>query len=152
MSLYNALHGCNRNAAVALAMLNLRHKDTGRFRDAWIEKDGKHIVILTRNKNGDYQSVLDKLAGHPNYVRDWNDDFDSTYTYMRFTIPEKYLELAEQLKPFDDVPSLRERTEMLFKGIEESFTKEEEDIVQKIKNTIAEAMQKEKTEFQRKTR
>lgn len=153
MSLYNMLHGYNNNALVALSMLGLSEAECGRFRDAWIEEDGKHIVVFTRNGGGnrdDYQPVIDELAEHPNYVTDYDDDFDSTYASIKFTVPERYLELADKLKPKEHVPSLWEKTQGALRGIEQSVIKQKEkegeELIKKFKDSLAEVMKVEREE------
>src|SRR3990167_8100409 len=124
MSLYNLLHGNDNNARIVLAMLGLEPEDCGRFRDAWIEEDGKHLIVFTRNGGGnreEYQPVIDTLAKHPNYVTDFDDDFDCTYASIRFTVPEKYAELAEALKPSETLPSLWEKTNAAIEAIEKHY-------------------------------
>lgn len=101
MSLYNALFGRNPLAPILKAMLDLDTEggyDTGRFRDIYIqkpEKDGDEpkIVLYTRNGGGnreEYQGVMDALAEHPNYLTDYDDDFDCTYASVEFSVPEKF--------------------------------------------------------------
>lgn len=116
MSLYNMMFGMNPIAPVLLAALRLQPQDVGRFRDAYI--DGNLIVVHTRNGGGnrecycaDYpvgdiavewkgethrQGCLsvtnDKLAEHPQYVRDADDDFDCTYADFYFSFPPEYAE------------------------------------------------------------
>lgn len=124
MSLYNMLHGYNNNALFVLAMLKLKTADCGRFRDAWIDEDGKHLVIFTRNGGGnreEYQGVIDELAKHPNYVNDFDDDFDSTYASIRFSVPSQYQELVEALKPKEKMPSLWDKTQESIKAIEKHY-------------------------------
>ena len=108
MSLYNMLFGKNPMSNILLRILNLTENDCGRFRDAYIEKD--KIVIYTRNGGGnrdhwdflyeEYDEGEDcpcpgciieyKLPEHPNYITDYDDDFDCTYAYIEFSIPDKY--------------------------------------------------------------
>ena len=101
MSLYNAIFGRNPMAPILKAMLNLDTEggyDTGRFRDIYIQKPEKEgdqakIVLYTRNGGGnreEYQHVFDALAEHPNYLRDYDDDFDCTYASIEFSVPEKF--------------------------------------------------------------
>jgi hypothetical protein len=37
------------------------------------------------------------LPTHPNYIRDYDDDFDCTYAYVLFSVPEKYKELCQEM-------------------------------------------------------
>jgi hypothetical protein len=37
------------------------------------------------------------LPNHPNYIRDFDDDFDSTYAYIVFSVPKEYEEFILKL-------------------------------------------------------
>lgn len=37
------------------------------------------------------------LPTHPNYMRDYDDDFDCTYAYIVFSVPEKYKDLCQEM-------------------------------------------------------
>lgn len=137
MSLYNLLFGMNPSASVLLKMLNLTEEDIGRFRDAYMQ-DGK-IVIYTRNGGGNrghWDFVYDKnaegadcpcpgckmdyvLSAHPNYVRDYDDDFDSTYAYVVFDVPEKYREFVTTLtgSQAQEVQTVCEKFQTLIKEL-----------------------------------
>lgn len=106
MSLYNMLFGESPLSDILLKMLGLTRADTGRFRDCYITKWGgpsegdktPRIAIYTRNGGGnreDYQHVTDALQAHPNYLDDFDDDFDCTYATYIFSVPEKYKELVD---------------------------------------------------------
>ncbi len=98
MSLYNFAFGENSKAELLLLALGLKREDCGRYRDCHIEND--NIVIHTRNGGGNreiYQTVIDKLATHPLYVRDEDDSFDHTYCNVYFSFPTEYFELLKQL-------------------------------------------------------
>lgn len=115
MSLYNLLFGTNAAAPLLLAALGLTENDIPRFRDCYV--DGEYIVIHTRTGGGnrDYYESAEScrncypeyfndgpdepagpwnsdLAAHPCYVRDEDDDFDSTYADFYFKFPEEYAE------------------------------------------------------------
>lgn len=115
MSLYNALFGKNPMSLILLKMLNLTEKDCGRFRDAYLHDD--KIIVYTRN-GGDNRGhwdfiyeeydegencpcagcVMDyRLPNHPNYICDYDDDFDCTYAYIEFSIPDEYKELLKEV-------------------------------------------------------
>ena len=87
------LFGQNPLADVYLKMLNLTRSDVGRFRDCYYNNG--YIVVYTRNGGGnrdEYWDVFEALANHPEYVDDFDDEFDSTYASIMFTVPEKYKE------------------------------------------------------------
>ncbi len=88
MSLYNMIFGKNPSTKEILALLGLTELDVERFRDCWIDGKESRIVILTRTGGGNrehYQN--EKLTSNPYYIRDFDDDFDSTYAYYEFAIP-----------------------------------------------------------------
>lgn len=102
MSLYNSLFGTNAYAPVLLQVLGIDQPDgkyeSGRFRDIYLA-DGK-IILYTRNGGGnreEYQSIIDKLATHPNYICDYDDDFDCTFASIEFSYPEEHRPLLEKL-------------------------------------------------------
>jgi hypothetical protein len=91
--LYNMVFGMNPLADVILATLGLKRSDVGRFRDCYVAEG--QIAVYTRNGGGnreEYQDVIDALAQHPCYVRDADDEFDSTYATIYFRFPEEYAE------------------------------------------------------------
>lgn len=114
MSLYNLLHGHNPFASLLLEMIGQTPESVGRFRDCYLDrKDGKlTIVVYTRNGGGNRECwreteekncncagciITEKLPCDEGYVEDWDDDFDNTYASIRFTIPETFIELCEQI-------------------------------------------------------
>ena len=99
MGMYNMVFGTNPAAPAILATLGLTVHDVGRFRDCFVANG--EIAVYTRNGGGNretYQPVIDKLAQHPCYLRDVDDEFDSTYATIYFRFPDDY---AEQLKAID---------------------------------------------------
>ncbi len=131
MSLYNMLFGFNQMAPTLLKVLNFSTFDIPRFRDCFL-KDGK-IVIYTRTGGGnrDYYESKDSceenypeyfvhgsdheetpcgpwnsdLRASPYYISDEDDDFDATYAYFYFSIPDEFKE---------DLKSLEENNENHF--------------------------------------
>jgi hypothetical protein len=73
---------------------------TGRYRDIYLDETGEKIILRTRNGGGNrpyYFWVFENLKYHPNYIRDYDDEFDSTYAYIEFSIPARHKKLAKQL-------------------------------------------------------
>ena len=99
MSMYDmvAADG-HQNLRGAFLLAALDNPDIGRFRDAWVEKsaDGEPVIaIYTRNGGGnreDYEDVIADLQDHPLYLRDADDDFDSTYATFYFRTPDELVE------------------------------------------------------------
>lgn len=110
MSLYNILHGECKNAARLQEILKLQNYNVGRYRDIGINEDGTEILMLTRNGGGnrehdDYDEkkegpncyctgciITYHIPKHPNYLRDYDDDFDCTYAYVAYSVPDEYKE------------------------------------------------------------
>lgn len=97
--MYNMLFGENDLADVLLKMLNLTKEDCGRYRDCYLDIKGEKIIIYTRNGGGnreDYEDVFDVLSKHPNYICDYDDDFDCTYASIEFSVPDKFIVLTKE--------------------------------------------------------
>lgn len=72
-----------------------KHYTSGRFRDIYLNEDGTKIVLYTRNGGGNrdsYPHIFEILETHPNYLSNYDDDFDCTYCYYEFSVPEQYKE------------------------------------------------------------
>lgn len=99
------LFGTNELSPALLKILDIDQPNgnfsSGRFRDISLNEDGTEIILYTRNGGGnreEYQSIFDHFSdSHSNYLHDYDDDFDSTYAYIVFTVPEEY---KEDLKHF----------------------------------------------------
>lgn len=99
MSMYNAIFGINPLSSVILSTLGLSMADTGRFRDCTVvKKDGELVIaVYTRNGGGNREQYMPDFSGHPDYMYDVDDDFDSTYATIYFSAPEKYLPVVESM-------------------------------------------------------
>lgn len=99
MSLYHLVFGQHPAADLVLATLGLTRGHFGRFRDCYLH--GGEIAVYTRCGGGnreDYQEVFDEMAEHPCYLRDADDDFDSTYATIWFRYPEAFAEELRKLE------------------------------------------------------
>ncbi len=92
MSLYNLLCGYNPACVVILPMLGRKQDEYPRFRDCFVSEDKKTIVIYTRVGGGNRNCGFgeEKLYEDPNFVGTYDDDFDRTYGYYEFNVPEKW--------------------------------------------------------------
>jgi len=95
MSLYHMVLGQNPLAIEWLRMLALHPGALGRWRDAWLEdrEDKLVIVLLTRCGGGnrrEYEHVFDELEGHPQYIDNQDDPYDSTYATITFDVPPEF--------------------------------------------------------------
>lgn len=77
-----------------------------RFRDCYLNDEDDTIVIFTRVGGGNRSNGPDdewsygeeKLYDMPTFIRTWDDDFDSTYGYYEFGVPEEWREDFEHAK------------------------------------------------------
>ena len=147
MALYNSLFGVHPAAKYLLKILDLDIEKLGRFRDIYIEEkaDDHRIILFTRLGGGnrsDYTHVYELLRKHPDYIRDYDDDFDMTYSYIEFKIPENYKnEVLEIYKLFPEkrgVFLFKKINGKIEKGIKdeetENFYKVGEKIFNQMKN------------------
>lgn len=91
MSLYNMVNGFNPACLTIMPMLGRKQEDYPRFRNCFVANK-QEIVILTRvggnNRNEGYGE--EELYKDPHFLRTFDDDFDSTYGYYVFSVPEKW--------------------------------------------------------------
>ena len=100
MSLYNALFGENSEAHVLLGMIGVNKEYFNRYRDVELIENGTKIRVFTRLGGGnrtDYQETWDKIRKHKLYVKDYDDDFDCTYAYIEYNIPEIFKFTAKKM-------------------------------------------------------
>ena len=111
MSLYKQLFGENKDAVPLLGMLGLTRLSFERYRDVYLNKYGTKIIVLTRiggNNAKDYKEVYESMKNHPYYINAYDDDFDSTYAYFEFSVPEKYKQACKMMAPKEDRPGIHE--------------------------------------------
>lgn len=56
-------------------------------------------MIFTRNGGANreyYEEIFNSLRKHQNYKYDYDDDYDSTYAYIEFSLDEKIFPIAEE--------------------------------------------------------
>lgn len=100
---------------------------SGRYRDIYLNSDGTKIILYTRNGGGNrpyYTYVFRILRKHPNYIDDYDDDFDSTYAYIVFSVPEKFIALCQSLATGQEPKTIKEKLDETLNEIE-SMSKED---------------------------
>ena len=163
MSLYNLLHGQNPLSDLFLGMLDLTEESVGRFRDVYIEKENDKyvIVVYTRNGEGNRECwgedkddcdcpgciIERKLPQHPNYIRDYDDDFDCTYASIVFSVPTKYVEYVEHVYEL-----MKDKTKPpdKFKELIDKLGKDDNDPTVKHAIEVGKAIFKKVDEMQKK--
>jgi hypothetical protein len=125
MSLYNLLHGRNPFSSVLLKVLEIDQPgskyESGRFRDIYLDEGGTKIILYTRNGGGnreEYQDTIDVLASHPNYLTDYDDDFDSTYAYIEFSMPDEHKEFVKEFMTGEKPETVGEKFQKTMKEID----------------------------------
>lgn len=100
MSMYNNLFGENEDSIALLGMIGCTKEMFGRFRDVFICDKGENIIVYTRtggNNRRDYEEEIKNIRQNPNYSEDYDDNFDETYAYFKFKVPEEYVETTKKL-------------------------------------------------------
>lgn len=92
MSLYNMLCGFSPACFWLMPMLGRKQEEWPRFRDCFLGENKDTIVIYTRVGGGNRECGYgeEKLYEDPNFLKTWDDDYDSTYGYYEFRVPEKW--------------------------------------------------------------
>ncbi|MFN3858157.1 MAG: hypothetical protein ACK4RV_10425 [Caulobacter sp.] len=92
MSLYNMLFGMNSQSDLLLAVIGFRKVDVERFRDVSVMDDGEAIAVYARTGGGNREGYPQKaMTSSPLYLRDEDDDFDSTYATFYFRTPPEFV-------------------------------------------------------------
>lgn len=113
MSFYNFLNGENKDAVVLLGTLGLTRNSFQRYRDVHLNADGTKIIVYTRlggQNRKDYKQTITNIKRHPNYLKDYDDEFDNTYAYFEFSIPDKYKDMCKKISTGKDPETIRELT------------------------------------------
>ncbi len=106
MSLYNMVNGMNPATFFILPMLGKHPDEYPRFRDCFVGSVALRVVgsedtpeynncimVYTRVGGDNRESYVDEVAemqSDPNFVGDFDDDFDCTYATYVFNVPEKW--------------------------------------------------------------
>ena len=154
MSLYNQILGTHPFAGPLFALLGLNTDSSdgkypvGRIRDMYIVKRGEEYIIILYTRNGggnreSNQNSFDALSKHPNYIKDYDCELDSTYAYVEFSIPKGRDGIVKEM--YDMAPEER-GTKMFMKMIddlknnpENPFAKKALEVGKKVMGAIDEA-------------
>jgi hypothetical protein len=81
----------NQATFVILPMLGKHADEYPRFRDCFATDGNIHVFTRVGGGNREnYQEAIDKLRAFPDYITDYDDDFDCTYATFEFKVPEKW--------------------------------------------------------------
>lgn len=128
MSLYNMINGVNPATFFILPLLGEKHPDDyPRFRDCFVTEDNE-IAVYTRVGGGNRNEGFgeEELQSHPNFLRDEDDDFDSTYATYYFSVPEEWekdFDLVVNNKLKETSQEYRDRLYKVYPKLTETFDK-----------------------------
>lgn len=132
MSFYNMLHGVNPFSKILLGLLGTDLDGVPRFRDCFLTD--KEIVVYTRTGGGNRDSYdnaesrmrnypdlytaeeakegpfNDDLRALPGFLRDDDDEYDTTYARFYFAVPEhgkRAVELLRDMGAGNEDPKLK---------------------------------------------
>lgn len=115
MSLYTMMNGVNQATFWILPMLGKHPDEYPRFRDCFagvannsadevdqfgipkkeLDTTGKFITVYTRTgglNRDDYELENRAMVKMQGYVKDYDDNFDSTFAYWVFEVPKKFID------------------------------------------------------------
>ena len=92
--LYNLVKGVNPATFLILPMLGKHPEDYPRFRDCFVSDDEERIVVLTRVGGGNRNEGFgeEELYASPYFVETYDAEWDSTYGYYEFNVPDEWKE------------------------------------------------------------
>lgn len=125
MSLYNMINGVNPATFFVLPMLGEKHPDSyPRFRDCFIQNDEIHVLTRVGGNNKGCEYGEEELQKHPNYLRDFDEAFDSTYATYVFSVPEEFkadFELIKEGNLKEISSKYKERLYLVFPKLKKAF-------------------------------
>lgn len=106
--MYHLLFQMDPLAPLLMHVLEKKPDDFHRFRDCHlVQQDDEFVIqVFTRCGGGNRQDHLDMfeaMSNEPNYIRDYDDPFDSTYAHIEFSIPatDKGVELLSGIQEME---------------------------------------------------
>ena len=94
-----------------------------RLRDVYLSKDKTKVVIFTRIGGGNrsyHTPAITKLRNFKGYVTDYDDDFDNTYAYFEYQIPQEKLPMVVAFLASSDTTTGGEKIKASLKQLEEN--------------------------------
>ena len=93
MSLYNLVNGMNVACVTIMPMLGRKMNEYPRFRDCFVTEEG-NIAIYTRVGGGNRNCGFgeEALYEDKNFLKTYDDDFDTAYATYEFKVPEEWKE------------------------------------------------------------
>jgi hypothetical protein len=151
MSLYNMLFGQNPLSPLYLEMVGLPSEYFRRFRDAYLNDDGTQIIVYTRCGGGNRDDYFPTdVNEHPLYIKDCDDEFDCTYAYIYFKVPEDVVYLTKEIIKMENGDSQIGSTvsEMFQSAMDDMMNNPDSEYLKKsmpIVNAMSDAMESGKS-------
>ena len=127
MSLYNMINGVNPATFFILPMLGEKHPDNyPRFRDCFVDNNEIHVYTRVGGGNRNCEFGEEELQQHPNYLRDFDDEYDSTYATYVFSIPDEFkndFDLITSGKIKEISETYKERLYKVYPKLKDTFDK-----------------------------
>lgn len=121
------INGVNPSTFFILPMLGEKHPDNyPRFRNCFINNNEIHVYTRVGGGNRDCGFGEEELQQHPNYLRDFDDEEDSTYATYVFSIPDEFkndFELITSGKIREISQKYKERLYKVYPKLKETFDK-----------------------------
>jgi len=87
MSMYRMVNGINPFFKVICDLIEVNFGEVERLRDCGVDLSRNIAWIYTRTGGGNRESYPNKvLTTHKRYIKDYDDEFDSTYAMYEFDI------------------------------------------------------------------
>lgn len=136
MSLYNMINGVQSATFFVLPMLGKHPDEYPRFRDCFIGKqytdeevdqfgipkhkhgEEKLISVYTRvggNNRESYEEQIEEMRKHPEFVEDYDDNFDNTFATFVFKVPEKFMDDFAKIKEGKIKETSKEYKDLIYK-------------------------------------
>ena len=100
MSLYSQLFSENKDATAILGFAGLTREMFPRYRDVFLADKGDTVIVYTRVGGGNretYQTDIDEIITHTQYIDNYDDEKDNTYAYFKFNVLPEYLHTAKTI-------------------------------------------------------
>ena len=121
MSLYNSLFSKNEQTKEILELIDLKEEFFKRFRDVDLMDGGEKIRVLTRTggcNREDYEDNWKAIKRNLRYLKDYDDNFDNTFAYIEFKVPEHRIEQARAMF-VKEPPLLKEKFDQAIKDMDD---------------------------------
>ena len=90
MSMYNLVNGFNPACVWIMPMLGRKQEEYPRFRDCFVENGNIAIYTRVGGRNRNCGFGEEELYSDPNFIKTYDDEFDTTYATYLFRVPEKW--------------------------------------------------------------